>query len=287
MPSVLGNTPLGTSIALESDLEQQVVAVGKPFDAECEYVSFPAGSYVDPEIVDIGMTNAYDVDASIRIPTFGFFRFGNWRNNAQNESFMIWNYDTNSNIRCCKYASDGSGASNATGFFGITTTSGSCTINGTTRTFTVPSGSSSRKSAKFLICALDNKTNGTIDVSGVQIDIAYFRFIGNTMLRDLLPVRVGQVGYLYDKVTGRLFGSATSTALVPGPDVAVPTFTPKTEIDLLAPLASPAFTGTPTAPTASSGTNTTQVATTAFVQSAVGGLDLSIVSGKLCVSFEE
>lgn len=34
-------------------------------------------------------------------------------------------------------------------------------------------------------------------------------------------------------------------------------------------LASPAFTGTPTAPTASSGTNTTQIATTAFVTSAV------------------
>lgn len=36
-----------------------------------------------------------------------------------------------------------------------------------------------------------------------------------------------------------------------------------------APLASPALTGTPTAPTATSGTNTTQIATTAFVQAAV------------------
>ena len=36
-----------------------------------------------------------------------------------------------------------------------------------------------------------------------------------------------------------------------------------------APLASPTFTGTPAAPTAASGTNTTQIATTAFVQSAV------------------
>ena len=33
-----------------------------------------------------------------------------------------------------------------------------------------------------------------------------------------------------------------------------------------APLASPALTGTPTAPTAAVGTNTTQIATTAFVQ---------------------
>ena len=36
-----------------------------------------------------------------------------------------------------------------------------------------------------------------------------------------------------------------------------------------APLASPALTGTPTAPTAAAGTNTTQIATTAFVKAAV------------------
>lgn len=35
-------------------------------------------------------------------------------------------------------------------------------------------------------------------------------------------------------------------------------------------LASPTFTGTPAAPTAGSGTNTTQLATTAFVQAAIG-----------------
>jgi len=46
----------------------------------------------------------------------------------------------------------------------------------------------------------------------------------------------------------------------------------KTEVDGIvddkADLASPAFTGTPTAPTAASGTNTTQIATTAFVKAA-------------------
>jgi len=39
-----------------------------------------------------------------------------------------------------------------------------------------------------------------------------------------------------------------------------------------APLASPAFTGTPTVPTAAPGTNTTQAANTAFVQAAVAAL---------------
>ena len=39
-----------------------------------------------------------------------------------------------------------------------------------------------------------------------------------------------------------------------------------------APLASPTFTGTPSAPTASAGTNTTQIATTAFVQTDLANL---------------
>lgn len=39
--------------------------------------------------------------------------------------------------------------------------------------------------------------------------------------------------------------------------------------DIFAPKASPAFTGTPTAPTAALGTDTTQVATTAFVKNAL------------------
>jgi hypothetical protein len=43
----------------------------------------------------------------------------------------------------------------------------------------------------------------------------------------------------------------------------------QTALDLKAPLASPTLTGTPAAPTAAPGTNTTQIATTAFVTAAV------------------
>ena len=50
------------------------------------------------------------------------------------------------------------------------------------------------------------------------------------------------------------------------------------DLNLKAPLASPALTGTPTAPTATAGTNTTQVATTAFVGTAVANLVASAPS---------
>ena len=48
-----------------------------------------------------------------------------------------------------------------------------------------------------------------------------------------------------------------------------------------APLASPAFTGTPTAPTAVVGTNTTQLATTAFVQAEIAADALLLTGGTL------
>lgn len=58
-----------------------------------------------------------------------------------------------------------------------------------------------------------------------------------------------------------------------------------TALGLKAPLASPALTGTPTAPTATAGNNSTQIATTAFVTSAVStaigslaGVEFSIVN---------
>ena len=50
-------------------------------------------------------------------------------------------------------------------------------------------------------------------------------------------------------------------------------------LDAKAPTASPTLTGTPKAPTATAGTNTTQIATTAFVQSAIGGLKKGLPGG--------
>lgn len=49
----------------------------------------------------------------------------------------------------------------------------------------------------------------------------------------------------------------------------------KTALDAKANLASPTFTGTPKAPTAAASTNNTQIATTAFVKTAVNGVTAS------------
>ena len=40
----------------------------------------------------------------------------------------------------------------------------------------------------------------------------------SNLLRDLVPVRVGDVGYLYDNVSGQLFGNSGTGAFIIGPD---------------------------------------------------------------------
>ena len=42
--------------------------------------------------------------------------------------------------------------------------------------------------------------------------------VGGVIIRDYIPVRKGTVGYLYDRVTGELFGNAGTGDFALGPD---------------------------------------------------------------------
>jgi len=84
------------------------------------------------------------------------------------------------------------------------------------------------------------------------------------------PTFTGTVSGITKTMVG--LGSVDNTA-----DIAKPISTAtQTALDLKAALASPTFTGTPLAPTATTGTNTTQIATTAFVKTAI---DTSVQPG--------
>jgi len=86
------------------------------------------------------------------------------------------------------------------------------------------------------------------------------------------PTFTGTVGGITKSMVGLANVDNTTDALKP-----VSTAT-QTALDLKANLASPTLTGTPAAPTATTGTNTTQIATTAFVQAEI---DASVQPGAL------
>ncbi len=86
------------------------------------------------------------------------------------------------------------------------------------------------------------------------------------------------------ETTDPVLGGPNGTSNVPLKNLANRTVYLKSLTDALsegkAPLASPALTGTPTAPTPDAGTNTTQLATTEFVQAAIAAFSSNLgVSG--------
>jgi hypothetical protein len=107
----------------------------------------------------------------------------------------------------------------------------------------------------------------------------------------VVPSQKAVKAYVASQVGTRV-GSVTATApLVSSggvtPDISIPaatslvngylTFTDWVTFNSKADLASPAFTGTPTAPTAAEGTSTTQIATTAFVRNEIVNSGVTIL----------
>ena len=65
----------------------------------------------------------------------------------------------------------------------------------------------------------------TVNSIGVTMPIPHSRlyycriYDGNELVRDLIPVRVGEIGYMYDRVSGELFGNMGTGEFILGPDV--------------------------------------------------------------------
>ena len=61
--------------------------------------------------------------------------------------------------------------------------------------------------------------NGTPGPTG-GLRIYMFKFTNNsTLVRDMIPVRIGNVGYMYDRISCKLFDNAGNGQFILGPDV--------------------------------------------------------------------
>ena len=63
------------------------------------------------------------------------------------------------------------------------------------------------------------RSNGTV-YTGIPMKLYYLRIYKNgSLVRNMIPVRVENVGYMYDKVSGNLFGNSGSGSFTYGNDV--------------------------------------------------------------------
>jgi len=108
---------------------------------------------------------------------------------------------------------------------------------------------------------------------GAFVDRSSAQTVGGKKTFSVVPAASEDASAETDLVRKAQFdaGLATKAAASHGHPIAEITSL-QAALDAKAPLASPALTGVPTAPTAAGGTSSTQVATTAFVATAVGTL---------------
>ena len=74
----------------------------------------------------------------------------------------------------------------------------------------------------FIFAASSVGGSGTTGECAAKLYSAQFYDSNGTLVRDYIPVRKGTVGYLYDRVSGTLFGNAGTGAFTYGNDLPYP-----------------------------------------------------------------
>jgi len=202
-----------------------------PYDAEVEYVESTGAQYVD---TGVAPTPTLSLDCSGYFPNaVPGARFGS-RVSATSECFYVLGVTSNGvDVERFSFGSSGTGAQlqryadpKPLRRFVLDAASKSALLeyaDGTSGAFSFSQSAFAGSYPVFLLAA---NLNGEASFSITGTRLSACRILdGSTLVRDLAPVRVGTVGYLYDRAnpTGGplgngLYGSATSTPLVAGPD---------------------------------------------------------------------
>lgn len=144
------------------------------------------------------------------------------------------------------------------------------TFTGTPSAPTPTVGDASTKIATTEFVAESVSSSGGGSVTGVSVTSGngFAGTVANPSSTPAITIETTVTGMLKGNGTAIEEATAGTDYLTPSGSGAALTGITQSQVSGSAPLASPAFTGTPTAPTATSGTNTTQLATTAFVTTA-------------------
>lgn len=205
-----------------STLIWQKTAQTLPYDAEIEYLE-NSGGYINTEIC----TTAYPVKLDTEIyPT-----------NSSNERAIMGNSWSGSNgsyvITCGIYNTRffmwggsqswqlASGTAAVNNWYNVQfecpdVNSRTLTIDGTQYTSSYGNGDLINNTSHPLYLMWEGNNSNKKFIGRMKYAKIY---IGGTLVRDFIPVRVGQVGYMYDKISRKLFGNDGSGSFICGPEI--------------------------------------------------------------------
>jgi hypothetical protein len=128
---------------------------------------------------------------------------------------------------------------------------------------------------------ITNRTNIATNTTAITANTSAINTNTTAIAAEATTARAAEL-VLTNNVNSNTASITSNTSAIAANTASILTNT--SDIALKAPIISPTFTGTPTAPTAAAGISTTQLATTAFVNNATSNINSSSISGTVAVS---
>ena len=182
-----------------------------PYDAEVEYLESTGTQYIDTEIIATENTR---VKATLMtLSTNNKNWFGGQVLPVKN-GFVFNSYSVDK-LEYCFGSSGwvGVGVPNIVGrIFTVDFGKDGIVIDG--NTVSTPSYKTFHEQSAPI--AIFVRVGGTAYINGRLYALQIYQ--NGVLVRDFIPVRVGDVGYLYDRAYGQLFGNSGTGAFVIGPD---------------------------------------------------------------------
>ena len=216
--------------ACNSEYEAHFHDDEKPFFVPVEYLESTGEQWIDTQIIPNDSTNCdYKFMPTQDVIKGGYsYVFGCWGNTSTMGRYELLNYSDNNGGNIRSEFGFGTGAAKTGGnnvAIGITfqkdvlysanVTNKSLTVN-ETKYATLTYSMNQNTLTFYLFTAHDTINNRP----SIPQKLYYAKLYNNgTLVRDYIPVRVGDVGYMYDKVSGKLFGNSGSGQFILGPDL--------------------------------------------------------------------
>lgn len=219
--TVPANATLDDYAALVDSIQTSGGGSLLPYDAEVEYLQSDGNQYIDTGVV---VTKNYIIILDCAVISGSSFPtvLGALSENYQYSIPLALNNSGN------PYTQVGGSSSYATLYstnkFGSTIVHYICCGDGSKQYIsdgykTVSASFSGSLSTLSMYLFARHKNDTTVGNSATAKIGKVRMTVDGVLVRDFIPVRVGQVGYMYDKVSKRLFGNSGTGSFTLGPDV--------------------------------------------------------------------
>lgn len=182
-----------------------------PYDAEVEYLQSSGTQYID---TGVGGGSDTDFELRVMMPSPIGRQIAGARSTSSNYRYVQTQSNPLGNLYFGYNVSTSFGSSKTlSGWMTLRATGNKCYVDDVLlHTFTAAQFASAGTIWLHATHGANAQGTAALRISTARV------WSGGALVRDYVPVRVGSVGYMYDRVSGTLFGNAGTGSFTIGPD---------------------------------------------------------------------